>query len=336
MATVRKRGAYQWQAIVRRKGFPQQSKTFETRKDAEAWARKIEREIETGTWRDSREAESTTLFECLERYINEVSIHKKGYRQEVHKANVIARHPVSSMFMASIRGADIAKFRDARLKDGKAASTIQKELALLSHLFNTARREWSMESISNPVQFVRKPKVDNARNRRLEGDEEQRLLKACSPGFHNSNIWLLPLVILAIETAMRKSELLALEWKDIDFEGHVLKSKNKDPKGNAPYRFVPLTPHAMAVLTSLPRSIDGRVFQTTDNAIKLAFPRACNRADIKNLHFHDLRHEATSRLFEQGLSTEEVMSITGHKTYQMLRRYTHLRTAENTATKFRN
>jgi len=166
-----KRGAYQWQTIVRRKGYPQQSKTFETRKDVAAWARKIEREIETGTWRDSREAESTTLFECLERYINEVSIHKKGYKQEVHKANIIVRHPISSMFMSSIRGTDIAKFCDYRLAEGKSASTIQKELLI------SVYAEMSIYTVRftvPPVQPARKPKVDNARNRRLERDDPCR------------------------------------------------------------------------------------------------------------------------------------------------------------------
>lgn len=95
MATIRKRGDQQWQAIVRRKGFPQQSKTFKIKRDAQAWGRKVERDIDTGMWRDSREAESTTLIECLQRYVNEVSIHKKGASQEVVKANVIARYPLA-------------------------------------------------------------------------------------------------------------------------------------------------------------------------------------------------------------------------------------------------
>lgn len=325
MATIRKRGAYQWQAIVRRKGYPQQSKTFETRKNAESWARKIERDIEAGHWRDSGEADRTTLAECLQRYIDEISSKKKSGKQEFYKANCILKHPVSNMYMSNIRSVDIADYRKSRESDDLAPSTIQKEMALLSHLFNVARKEWGMESLKNPVQDVSNPKVSNARDRRLEGDEEQRLLEACSPRFHNSNPWLLPLVQLAIETAMRQGELLDLQWKDIDIKKQILKCRNKDPKGKDLHRYVPLSRKACGIFTSLPRSMDGRTFPTSQNAIKLAFNRARERAGMADFRFHDLRHEATSRLFEKGLDPMEVSTITGHKTLQMLKRYTHLR-----------
>jgi len=333
--------------MIRRKGFPEQSKTFEKKSDALAWARDIESQMDRGLFVSRREAESTTINEALRRYLREVTPFKKGARQEEMKARNILRHSISKLSMANVRGTDIARYRDDRLSEGKAPSTVQKELALLSHLFNTAIKEWGMESLSNPVQKVRKPKVHNERNRRLQGDEEERLLLACSPRFPNSNPWLEPLVILALETAMRKGELLALEWGDIDFEKRQLKCKNKDPLGRQSFRSVPLSSKAVEVLRSLPRSVDGRVFATTDNAIKLAFPRACRRAcahvrehmkgrkktcncrGIENLRFHDLRHEATSRLVESGLFTDvQVASITGHKSLQMLKRYSHMRPSD--------
>jgi len=152
---------------------------------------------------------------------------------------------------------------------------------------------------------------------------------------------------MALETAMRKGELLDLRWKDIDFDKHQMKCKNKDPKGETLVRYVPVSSRAIEILNQLPRSVNGRVFQTTENAIKLAFPRACKRAckhvhehesgknkkcrckGIEGLRFHDLRHEAISRFVESGLFTDvQVAAITGHKTLQMLKRYAHMRPSD--------
>jgi len=347
MATIRKRGPYQWQVSIRRKGYPVQHKTFEMKADAEAWARSVENEMDRGLFISRAEAETTTLEDCLKRYLEEVTPRKKGARQEAMKARIILRHRIASLYMANVRGSDIAGYRDDRLAEGKAPSTVQKELALLSHMFNTARREWGMESVTNPVQLVSKPRINNQRDRRLRPDEEERLLAACSMQFNNSNVWLKPMIIMALETAMRKGELLDLRWKDIDFEKRQLKCKNKDPKGETLVRYVPVSSRAVEVLKELPRSVNGRVFPTTENAIKLAFPRACKRAckhvhehgqgkkkkcqcrGIEGLRFHDLRHEATSRLIESGLFTDvQVASITGHKTLQMLKRYSHMRPSD--------
>jgi integrase len=194
-----------------------------------------------------------------------------------------------------------------------------------------------MTSLANPVELVRKPKLPQGRDRRLIGDEEERLLRECAKA---QNPWLLPVVRFAIETAMRAGEILqtkgttdketgerpmqttGLLWKHVDLTkrtAHLPETKN----GSA--RTVPLSSVAVEVLRGLPRSMDGRVFGTTYEAIHLSFVRACKRAGIKDLRFHDLRHEATSRLFEKGLNPMQVAAITGHKTLQMLKRYTHLR-----------
>ena len=341
---VENRGPYQWRARIRRRGLPPQSKTFETKSEADAWERMILSEMDRGVFRSRAEAESTTVKECMKRYLLEVTPHKKGAYQEEMKSRHILRHNIASLFMANVRGQDVAEYRDDRLALGKAPSTVKKEMALLSHMFNVARQEWGMESISNPVQLVRKPKVENARDRRLFSGEEELLLEACSPRFTNSNVWLKPLVELALETAMRKGELLDLLWNNVDIDKRRLKCKNKDPKGKVLTRHVPLSSRSVEILSGLPRSIDGRVFPTNANAIKLAFPRACKRAcehvydlqqgkkkackckGIEGLRFHDLRHEATSRMVESGLfSDTRVAEITGHRSLQMLKRYTHLR-----------
>ena len=175
----------------------------------------------------------------------------------------------------------------------------------------------------NPVKRVRRPPSPKSRNRRLVADEAQRLVEACADA---RNPFLLPAVILAIETAMRQGELISLNWKHINLKKRTAflpDTKNGESRG------VPLSTTAADILRSLPRSINDQVFPgVTGEAVKRAFIRACRRAHIEDFHFHDLRHEATSRLFEKGLNAIEVASITGHKTLQMLKRYTHLRTED--------
>ncbi|TXI95439.1 MAG: site-specific integrase, partial [Burkholderiaceae bacterium] len=159
--------------------------------------------------------------------------------------------------------------------------------------------------------------------RRLRADEETRLLTAIDS--KTNNPWLKPIVIFAIETGMRRSEILSLEWANVDPTRRV--ARLLDTK-NGEGRSVPLSARAVQVLEVLPRSIDGQVFPVSAESVKLAFVRAVKRAGISDLHFHDLRHEAVSRLFEKGLNVMEVASISGHKTLQMLKRYTHLNVSD--------
>ncbi len=334
-----------WQAIVRRKGHPSQTRTFRAKRDAEAWARGVESDMERGIWRDRSEAESTTLGECIQRYLTEVTPRKKNSHPEALKLEQWLRRPLSKRFMASIRGKDVADVIKDMESEGKGGNTIRLHLAVFSHLFKVAKTEWGMESISNPYEAVRKPKIAKGRDRRLVDDEEERLLAACA---ESGNLWLHPLVVLAIETAMRSGELvetwalnketgqrekasIGLQWSDVDLKrrtAHLPETKN----GNA--RTVPLSSRAVAVLEALPCNLDGRVFGTTYDGAHQAFVRACRRADIEDLRFHDLRHEAITRLAEQGLTILELQAISGHKTMQMLLKYTHLR-AEDLALKLK-
>jgi integrase len=167
---------------------------------------------------------------------------------------------------------------------------------------------------------VRKPKLPPGRNRRLAEGEEERLLDQASK---SRNPWLRPMIMLAIETAMRQGELLSLTWSDVHFRSKTI---HLDMTKNGSSRTVPLSGRAMEVLMALPQDIRGRVFPTTQMAIIKSFTHACEAAGIDGLRFHDLRHEATSRFFERtDLWDMEIMSITGHKSPQMLARYAHLR-----------
>ena len=203
---------------------------------------------------------------------------------------------------------------------------------ILSHLFEVARKEWGIH-VRNPVRDIQVPSASEMRGRRLQAGErghdgeETRLLAACREA---RNPYLLPIVRLALETAMRQGELISLRWEHVDLNRRTVYLP--DTK-NGESRTVPLSMTAVGILRSLPRSIHGRVFPgLTTEAVKRAYARAVRRAGIKDLRFHDLRHEATSRLFEKGLNIMEVASITGHKDLRMLRRYTHLK-AEDLARK---
>lgn len=366
MATIRKRGELQWQARVRRKGYPDQVKTLETRAEAEAWARKVESEIDRGVFVNRAEAEATSLHDLLARYEREIVPDKKGAAQERSVLRALRATDLAMRPVASVRGADVAKLRDDWIKTLKPA-TVLRRLAVLSHVLNIARKEWGMESLSNPVEFVRKPQPNNARSRRIATAEEEggrptddgeleRVIAASSSS-------ILPAVIrLAVETAMRRGEIVALRWEYIDLKrqvAHLPVTKNGSP------RDVPLSSRAIAVLHELKRVAEARVaervgsedaakiaylpsgpvFRIRSDAVTRAFERAVDRArriyleeceeakrqpDAKylvDLRFHDLRHEAASRLASV-YQLHELTKVTGHKDPRMLMRYYHPKAEE--------
>jgi len=316
MASIRKRGDLQWEARIRRKGHPVTCKTFNTKGDAERWARDIENEMDRGVFTSRTEAENTTLKEALERFIVEYVPRYNNPKLETIKARAVQRRKIASKFMAAIRSKDIGDFIQEREAEGVAGNTIRLDLALISRVFNVASTSWGMESLRNPVSRVPRPKISSGRIRRLEGDEEERILKGCPD-------LLRPVIQFAIETAMRRGEIASLIWQNIDFDrktAYLPKTKNTEE------RTVPLSPDAVEILGNMGRGENPRVFKLSATSITHAFIRTCQKADIKGLTFHDLRHEGTSRLFENtDLDIMEIKSITGHKTLQMLARYSHLR-----------
>jgi integrase len=356
MATFEQRESGWWQAKVRRKGHAAQSKTFEKRTDAEVWARDIENKMDRGVFASRKEAEKTTLGEALERYQKDVTPKKKGAAQEGYRIKALAKSNLGPRFLASIQSKDVAGFRDSEEARGLAPSSITKVLALLSHLFETARKEWGIE-VDNPVKAIKKPKVNNARDRRLSPEELDYLLDALdNPGPSTQveagdrrNIWTPKVVRWAIETAMRQDEILSLNWKNVDLDKRTAFLPDTKPGTS---RTVPLSSSAAALLKQpegVARPRRGKVFPTTASAIKQSYSRAVVRAQkkyladtqatscepiegfLEDLTFHDLRHEATSRLAEK-LQLHELMRVTGHKDMRMLARYYHPR-AEDLAKK---
>jgi integrase len=371
MASIRKRGQYQWEAQIRRRGYPAQSKTFNTKAEAEAWAKMLESEMSRGVWVSRSEAEATTLYEALTRYEEEVSLAKKGAAQESSVLKTCKSVDLAKRPLAAIRSADVAKLRDEWLKDYRPA-TVLRRLAVLSHVFSIARKEWGMESLSNPVELVRKPQPNNARTRRIaaadptadasladdpesgrgaqDGELERVVAASSSP--------LLPTIIwLAVETAMRRGEVVTLRWEHVDLKRRVA---HLPATKNGSVRDVPLSSRAVAVLKALKDVHDdareeyddgeeaadaGRVFEIRSDAVTRAFERAVARARkvyvdeckavkqrpdgkfLTDLRFHDLRHEATTRLASI-FPMHELTKITGHKDPRMLMRYYHPRAEE--------
>lgn len=304
------------------------------KRDAENWGRTTEDEIIRGIYVPRNNSEKLTVGTALDRYVKEVVPTKKpgSQRRDIGRAEFL-KSKLGQYSLAALNAELIAEFRDERLAEGKANNTVRLELALLSHMYTIAIKEWSLGLIANPVLNIRKPSPGQGRNRRLNEDEEARLLKACD---EHSNPFLGWIARIALYTSMRKSEITSLTREQINLEKRTIFLP--DTK-NGSVRTVPLTSKAYSAIKealSHPiRPIDSDLVfpgepskdgQRKPYVINRVWVQALERAEISGLRFHDLRHEATSRFVEAGLSDQEVASITGHKSMQMLRRYTHLRT----------
>jgi integrase len=307
-------------------------------------------------WAGRGKTKAVTLREALQRYKTEVSQRKKGSIQEASLLKVwndvtLARRP-----LASIRSVDVAKLRDDWLKAYKPA-TVLRRLAVLSHVFSMARKEWGLETLTNPVELLRKPQPTSARTRRLVDRSDQntagrdrsaddgeldRVIAASESASLPSIVW------LAVETAMRRSEIVSLRWEFVDLQQRVL---HLLPINSGAVRDIPLSSRAGAALQSLRdcgnarRSARGAgaertgpIFDVRSDAVTRAFERAVTRARklyeeecrdsgrtpetrfLLDLRFQDLRHEAISRL-AMIFTLHELTSITGHKDPRMLMRY---------------
>ena len=311
MATITNRGPLQWKTRIRRRGYPDTSKTFETKADAEAWARLIESEMDRGIFVSRAEAEQYTLSECLDRYIEEYTPRLKHGKREADRAKFLQQYSIAHRIMATIRSKDIADFRREREAEGVSGNTVRLDFALLSKLFNYARSDWGMESLQNPVELAAKPKSAKGRDRRLEEGEEEQLLEAASPAFQ-------AVILFALETAMRREEIASLRWKNVNLKGrYVYLPETK----NSEARTVPLSTVAVEILEHLPRPAgETRVFGMTADQITDSMKKVRAKAELEDIRFHDLRHEATSRFFENtDLDVMEVKPLPGIRRYKCFR-----------------
>jgi integrase len=333
MASIIKTPSGTWKAIIRKRGFPTTIKTFRIKRDAEDWARTSEDEMVRGLYIRRQSADRMTLAQALERYAAEITPTKKHSTQLGERSHLAALLKFFGAYSMSAVSPDlVAKFRDQRLADGKAANTVRLDLALLGHLYTVAMREWGVGLVYNPVRLIRKPTPGAARDRRLDAGEKSRLFAAVAA---HSNPMLKWIVELAVETGMRRSEITSLKLEHVDIERRIVRlldTKNGEP------RTVPLSRRATDVMRDAianPARPDdtrliffgepGRDGQRRPWQYDRVWRQILAKQGFRDLHFHDLRHEAVSRLVEQGFSDQEVSAISGHKSMQMLKRYTHLR-----------
>ena len=349
MATIRQRkGKYHVQ--VRRRGHPTITKTLTNKQDAQQWARQMEVQIDRLELpANPKELSSVTLGHLVKRYLDEVSVSKRGHEVERWRLNAFLRHPICRKSLLELSPADFARYRDERLKVVHS-KTLKTELSPIHNMFEVARDEWGLPIRENPLDRVKLKAVDNRRERRLREGELDRLIEAARS---RRNPLMVPIILFAIETAMRRGEILGMHWDHIDWQRRCVTI----PEAKNGYsRTIPLTPKALEILSNLeggtkgmsngrrvvPRGLesknlcqslriernnkefeDGGVFPLSANAVRLSWERIKAKAGILDLHFHDLRHEAISRFFEMGLTVPEVASISGHRDARMLLRYAH-------------
>jgi len=340
VATIVKTPSGTYKALIRRQGWPTTSKTFRTKRDAEDWSRRIEDEMVRGVYIQRGPSEQLTLEKALERYLREVS---PGKSQGSNESDITRSKPLMASLgkysLAAITPDLVSQYRDGRLttiskltKKSISSSSVRLELALLSNLYTVAIREWGIGLIYNPVMNIRKPTPAPARNRRLGVEEESRLIEAAEKHSNPMFAWI---VKLALYTAMRAGEIVSLERNQVDIKKRVIhlpKTKNGEARN------VPLT---KAAIETIKQALENPIRPLDTNLIFFGEPgkdkkrrpyvwektwnELVKREGLTDLHFHDLRHEAVSRLVEAGLSDQKVAAISGHKTMQMLKRYTHLR-----------
>jgi len=320
MASIRKRNG-KWQVRINRNDISV-AKNFSYKKDCETWARVTEVAIERHEFTLQTDKSTETLGQLFDQYNDEVAPLHRSKTTSFMLASLKSR--LGDVRVDTFNARDLADWRDKRLKDVKPASVV-RELNTLSAVLNHARKEWCFQ-ICNPVADIKRPTVGASRTRRLMDGEEANLIGALGPVYAN-------VVRFALTTAMRRGEVLSLLWSNVNLDMQVaVLTMTK----NGEMRRVPLSKGAIAILKEqrlgAVQSITGKVFDVSQISLDKAWRKACRKAGIFGLRFHDLRHEAISRFFEIGLNPMEVSSISGHKTLQMLKRYTHLK-AEDLAKK---
>ena len=323
MGNIRKRGK-SWTAQVRVSGWQSFTKTFDTKSSAQEWIKHTEHTLKSNALPDYS-VQSMTLYDLLDRYAEKVSSNLKGSEIEIYKLRLIQRYPVSKNKLSYLTKKHFENYRDERLKEVKSG-TVHAEIMLLKRVYKIAIEQWGYGIIKNPLSSIILPPPHTPRKRRLTQREQ---IDVCFAAKSQRNNYICSVIEFAIETGMRRSEILKLKWCDINF--YTGFASLYDTK-NGEDRKVPLTKRCIEVLNQLPRSHE-HVFPISATCLHQAWQRAVRKAGVRDLRFHDLRHEAVSRFFEMGMSVPEVALISGHKDLTQLFRYTHLN-PENVFTKY--
>ena len=319
---VQKNGSVAYQATDRTPHFPSHSKTFATRGAAREWLAAVHGERRRGLTFDPKQNTSMSLGKAIQDYTDVGTPKKKGARQEMSLAKRWLNHPFAARPIGEILPFEFDKYVTARLAGGTSASTILKELSFISQVYNFVRRKLRMFAVINPIADVDKPTAAPPRKRRLSKKEEAKLLKFFA-GYGNR--YIASAFVFAIETGLRKSELLRLRWQDIDLTARwatvIQARKGRNPESQPMMRGFPLTQRALGVLYGLKAAsgmkVDGTVFNTTGDAIDCARKDALKATGITDWCWHDARHETASRLAVRGVGQELIKQMLGHKNLKM-------------------
>lgn len=317
MATITKyRG--KWRCRVRKSGYPLQSKTFILKADADAWGRNIEVAMDKGTFTvgavpDDDGPVIETVHELLDEYLTKESVKKADTGDADRNRSKPIKAELGAYSIHTLTSKRVAKYKADRLALGFAPQTVTHELNLLHRAYVVAVEEWGV-ALRAPIPRAKRPALPSGREHRIRPKHVKAILLA------TESEQLGPIVEFAIETCMRRAEIVRMNWEDIDLRRKsVVLPKTKNKK----LRTIPLSIKAQAILEALPGR-EGPVFSMAQWSISQAFKRAVDRCKLGHLVFHDTRHEGISRLFELGMNVLEVSRISGHKTLSQLDRYTHL------------
>jgi integrase len=332
-----KSGTVKYRALVRLKGYPPQSATFERKTDANKWAQDTESAIRHGRYFPSQESRKHTFSDLIDRYIIQVLPHKPKMIKQQQSQLTWWKKQLGHYLLAEVTPALISECKESLFNDkntnGKtrAPATVSRYLSALSHAFTIAVNEWGWLE-HNPVSKVKKPTEPRGRVRFLDEAERRELLAACK---QSPNKDLYPIVVLALATGMRQGEIMTLKWKDIDLKRRQLalhETKNNER------RVVPIVGYALEVLSEHGkiRNIESdyvfpKCAQNGQTAIRKAWQKAVGEAKLENFRFHDLRHTAASYLAMNGATLAEIAEVLGHKTLLMVKRYAHLSEAHTSS-----
>jgi integrase len=330
MATIRQLKSGKWNVQIRKSGQKDTSETFILKSDAERWARQTEVEIERGVFQDFKKAEKLTLGDaCIKFELEEISKFK-SWKSDRSRLDNIRQHQISEITLTNLNTDALTRFVEDRLDYGMSDTSVNHELTLIARIFNTCKKKWGI-MIPNGMPYVDRPKKTKGRTRRFSDEEFDAIIN------ETQSKLLGPIMILAVETAMRREEIVKIENKNINLTKKtilILETKNGED------RQVPLSPRAIEIVKMVQSEYgkEGRLFDMTPDAVTQAFKRARARAKSKyngdnkdflnDITLHDLRHEATSRIAKKMDDVIELSNITGHKTLEMLKRYYHTDASE--------
>jgi integrase len=328
MASIQKRNS-SFRVRITREGKSTLCATFYSRLEALQWAKQTQAQLRLGIYEEplpqQKPSQEVLFEEAATHYMNTHSIHKKIVRSETYRLKILIKR-WKELPLRQIDKLTVLSLRDDLLSLGRSGDTINHYFNTISKLFQMVTDEWDLP-LPNPIKGIKRMPQSKGRTKRINGAIEQILLDSCN----ELSLPLLRTIIqFAIQTGMRRGELMGLRWSDIDIpnrKAYLHNTKNGDP------RQVPLTKTAIEILSALTKEQSGIVFPMSLGTLRIQFERVCNKAKeryqelgtnpFEDLRFHDLRHEALSRLSDAGLNVIELSHISGHKTLAMLKRYVH-------------